>query len=694
MDYFASVAQVYEYSLILHKKNKLSALFKLIISQLSAHNSKLMKTFFRFLPLIILFFALSCNAQVNKNLYSTKSEKALKAYVKATQYYDKYSNADALKELENALKADDKFIEAWILKADIYADQKKTDDAITCYKKAVSLDPDFYANNYMNLGFLELQSGKYQDAKDHLTEYINHRNAKPANITRAEYYIKYCDFGINAVNNPVPFNPVNLGDSVNSGHSEYLPSITADEQTLVITRRLPKDANTIDQSLSEEEDFYVSYKINDSVWSKAVDLGPPINTNGNEGAQCISPDGKYLYFTGCNRPGGYGSCDIYYSKRVGNEWSIPENMGGVVNSERWDSQPSVSSDGKTLYFTSARGGGKGGMDIWKTTKNKKDVWTTPVNLGDSINTSKGEMAPFIHPDDQTLYFTSDGHTGLGGFDIFYSRKNTAGVWAKPVNIGYPINTCADESYLIVNSAGNLAYFSSDREGGEGGLDIYSFPLYEKARPTRVTYMKGVVYNKETPAKLNAKFELIDLKTGKIFIESSSDAVNGEFLVCLPTEKDYALNVSKDGYLFYSENFKLTGSNSNSDPFLKNIPLQPIKVGESVVLKNIFFDTDKFDLKDESTAELEKLTDLLLNNPKMMIEISGHTDNIGDDMYNQTLSENRAKAVYDYLVKQKIGKDRLTYKGYGEAMPIDTNDTEQGRANNRRTEFKVTGTLGK
>jgi len=653
-----------------------------------------MKKYFLLSLMVILAFSFSGKAQVNKYKYTTKSEKAIKAYEKATELYDSYSNAEAIKELDNAIKYDDKFIEAYMLKGDIYTDMKKFELAIENYKKAISIDPYFFTNNYFNVAMIEIRVGKYQDAKNDFESYIDNKNTTVINKKRAEFMVKQCDFCMDMVNHPVPFKPVNMGDSINSTYNEYEPSLTADEQTLVITRLLPRSVNNDEQGDKLQEDFYICHKINDSTWSKAVDAGPPLNTPGNEGAQCISPDGKFLYFTGCDRPDTYGSCDLYYSEKVGDSWSIPKNMGPVVNSEKWDSQPSISSDGKTLYFTSARKGGKGGMDIWKTTKNEKGLWTTPVDLGDSINTPKDDIAPFIHPDDQTLYFASNGHQGLGGFDIYYSRKDTSGIWGKPVNIGYPINTYADESFLIVNSKGDLAFYASDRPGGKGGMDIYSFPLYEKARPKRVTYVKGTVYNKLTTAKLKAKFELIDLKTGKAFIESTSDPVTGEFLVCLPTEKDYALNVSKDGYLFYSENFTLTGIHSNSDPFVKNIPLQQIKIGESVVLKNIFFDTDKFDLKSESTAELEKLLDLLNKNPMMKIEISGHTDNQGDDKHNQTLSENRAKAVYDYLIGHGIAKERLSYKGYGKTKPIDTNATDAGRANNRRTEFKVVEVSGK
>jgi len=628
----------------------------------------------------------SCKAQNTSYKYTTKSDKAIKAYEKAAKYYDTYDNDNALKSLDEAVKADAKFIEAYMMMGDLYSDKKEYEKATASYKKAIDIDSAFFPNNFMNAGFNAYLGGQYVDAKKYLQSFINSKKGNVINVKRAEYAIKSCNFAIDAYNNPVPFKPVNMGDSINTELSEYLPSLTADEKTLVITRKIPKENYSMEMGNKEQEDFYISYRT-DSIWHKAFDMGIPINTLGNEGAQCIAPDGKSMYFTSCNKPDGYGSCDLYVSLKNGDRWGVPKNMGIVVNSERWDSQPSISSDGKNLYFTSARAGGKD-MDIWMTTKSESGVWGKPVRLSDSINTNGGEMAPFIHPDNKTLYFSSNGHMGLGGYDIFYSRKDTAGNWTKPVNIGYPINTSADESYLIVNSKGDKAYFASDTKGGKGGFDIYYFELYKAARPSAVTYMKGSVYNSLSKDKLKAKFELIDLKTGKTVIESFSDSVKGEFLVCLPSENDYALNVSKDGYLFYSENFNLTGDHSKLDPYLKDIPLQPIKKGETVVLKNIFFDTDKFDLKSESTAELEKLFGLLNKNPKMKIEICGHTDNIGDDKYNQTLSENRAKAVYEYLVTHGIAKERLTYKGYGETVPIDTNNTEEGRANNRRTEFKV------
>ena len=370
---------------------------------------------------------------------------------------------------------------------------------------------------------------------------------------------------------------------------------------------------------------------------------------------------------------------------MGNKWSVPYNLEEPVNSRQWESQPSFSSDGKTLYFVSNR---HNNYDIWVSMVNENGEWSVPEKLGANINTDNYEGSVFIHPDNQTLYFSSDGHVGMGGLDIYVSKKDSTGKWGKPMNLGYPINTFKDENSILISADGELAMFASDREGGFGGLDLYGFELYEEVRPEKVTYIKGVVFDNETGKKLEARFELIDLATGNIAVTSFSNKGTGEFLVCLPANHDYALNVSKEGYLFYSENFNLSGEKPLTDPVLKDVPLKPLKSGEKVILKNIYFETDKYDLKKTSEIELQKLIELLNKNPGIKIEISGHTDNVGTTEYNLELSQNRAKAVYDYLSENGIDTDMLTYKGYGESQPVDTNDTEEGRANNRRTEFEV------
>jgi len=639
-----------------------------------------------FLFLLLLLLPLCIIAQNDK--YSTKSQKAIKYYENATANMQFKKYQDAEKDLGKAIKADSLFIEAWLLLGDLFCDLKKNAEAITSYNKAITIDPDFYPGVYYFLGNLYFGKMDYEDAKDNYLKFISYKTLEKPQLKKISRIIANCNFAIKAMKNSVPFNPVNLGDSINSPNSEYLPSLTADEQTLVITVRRPGDENTIGSENAEEEDFYISHKLN-GIWTKARKMPAPLNSHGNEGAQAISPDGQFMIFTACDRNDGQGSCDLYFSRKTGDKWSKPVNMGEPVNTPYWESQPSISSDGRTIYFASSRKGGKGGSDIWSITMDDEGKFSVPVNLGDSINTEGNEMSPFIHPDDRTLYFSSNGLPGMGGMDIYFSRRDNNGRWTKPVNLGYPINTSADEINLVVNTAGNMAYFSSDKPGGKGKQDLYCFELYEDARPTPVTYMKGIVYNSVTKEKLSADFELIDVETGKSIVKSISDAITGAFLVCLPADKNYALNVSKEGYLFYSDNFQLTGSTRRTDPYLKDIPLKPIKVGESVVLKNIFFDTDKYDLKSESLAELQKLLDLLKKNPRMKIEISGHTDNIGTKEYNITLSLNRSKTVYDYLTGQGVAASRISYKGFGFELPIDTNDTEEGRANNRRTEFKVT-----
>ena len=618
---------------------------------------------------------------------STRSKKAAALFTEAINYYDQKEYQKATRILDKATQEDSAFVEAYILKGDIISEQQKPREAIVQYKRGIHANPDFSPVLYFIVANVELMTGLYSDARNDYLKFLSYSDQPKDKQEKANRNIKSCDFGINSMAHPVPFKPVNLGDSINSPYDDYMNAVTADEQELFLTRKLPRTHHAANESTEFNEDFYKSVKT-DSVWRKAVNLGQPINTEENEGALCISPDGKYIFFAACNRPDSYGSCDLYWSRKTGEEWSNPENMGPVVNSNAWDSQPSFSSDGKTLYFASKREGGKGSSDIWKTILQPDGSWSVPENLGDSINTRFEEMAPFIHPDNRTLYFASRGHQGMGGFDLFVSRMDANGNWTSPVDLAYPINTYADEINLVVNAKGDVAYISSDKLGGKGGMDIYSFKLYKEAQPVMATYFKGIVFDKETKHRLEAKFELIDLATGKVVSSSSSDPLTGEFLLALPTEKNYGLNVSKPGYLFYSDHFELLCESSKTKPFIYNVPLQPIRVGETVILKNIFFDTDKYDLKEESRGELARLTQLLKSNPQIHIEISGHTDNHGSADHNLVLSRNRAKAVYNYLIMNEISKERLSYDGFGMTRPIDTNDTEQGRANNRRTEFSV------
>lgn len=632
-----------------------------------------------------MFFAGLLSAVVAQQVPRTHSGKALKHYNKARTHYQFFDYNLAASELFNAIKTDNQFIDAHLLLAELSVDRKDYTQAIESYRTTIGIDPFFFPNATYSLGHIEFLTGLYKESKEHLELFLKEGKGSKNLEEKARKELKNCEFALKAIENPVPFNPLNLGPNINSNYDEYWPSLTADGHTLVITVLVPIQAESSFQPTRKQEDFYISHWENGE-WTKVENIGRPLNSNQNEGAQSLSSDGHYMFFTACKRKDGFGSCDIYYSMKIPKGWSPPINMGRPVNSGSWESQPSISPDGRTLYFASNRPGGKGKKDIWKSTVTKDEHWGEPENLGDKINTPGDEMSPFIHNDNQTLYFSSNGQVGMGGFDLFISKLDKSGNWNTPKNLGYPINTHGDELGLIVNAKGNKAYFSSNRLS-DAGKDIFQFDLYDEVRPLEVTYMKGTVYEEDTKKPLTAKFELISLASKEVIMQAFSDQ-SGEFLVNIPTNMNYALNVSKEGYLFYSDHFSLKGVREITDPFLKDIPLKFLKPGETVILRNIFYETDLFALKSESAAELNKIIEFLNANPGIRIEISGHTDNVGNIEYNQKLSENRAKTVYQYLEQNKIGKERLAYKGYGMSIPVTNNDTEEGRAMNRRTELKI------
>ena len=635
--------------------------------------------------------------------YTTDSRRAEESFKEALQSYRLRDHEKALENVNQALQHDPDFIEAYILKGQIYEEQQEPGQAIRLYRKVIDMDESFYPRLLFNTGKLEFETGRYEEARAHFSRYKAREDTGPIKDQEAQHYIESCDFAIGQMNHPVPFSPINLGADVNSRFHEYWPSISADGQTLVFTRLIPrKDLDEMEQRLgqmderrrrfiksmmtTEQEDFFISRR-RDTGWSQAVGLGKPINTPKNEGAQSLSADGKTMYFSACNLSGGEGGCDIYVSTLQEEGWSDPENLGAPVNTDDWESQPSISPDGSILYFASNRKGGRGKKDIWMSQRKADGTWSEPSNLGDSINTSEDEMAPFIHMDNRTLYFASEGWMGMGGLDLFKSRRKRENNWTTPANLGYPINTHNDEFGLIVNAAGSRAFYASDRKQGNN-RDIYSFRLHEEARPVASSYMRGKVYDARTKEPLKARFELTSLDSGRVIMESYSDSQSGSFLVCIPTNNNYLLNVSKDRYMFYSDHFTLKGLHQLKEPFEKDVPLQPIETGSKIVLRNVFFETDSFRLKQESRLELNKLHQFLTRHDSLHIEVSGHTDSIGTKAYNRDLSHKRARSVYDYLIQKGIDPKRLEYKGYGESQPLAPNATPEGRARNRRTQIRV------
>jgi len=615
--------------------------------------------------------------------FHTTSNKALKLYNEGLNAYDFIDYPRAESNFKEAISIDKNFFEAYIMLGDLYTKQRKYIEAAKNYRVAVKLDSLFFKPVFFTLANAELMSGDYSNALEHYKVYLAQDGMSAKNRIVAGKNLKNCEFAITAIKSPVLFNPESVGPSINSPDDEYWPSLTADGQKMMFTRQQAPGKQS--EYGPSQEDFFISL-LSNNLWQKSVNAGTPLNTSQNEGAQSLSSNGNYMYFTACDRPGAFGSCDIYFSSYSDGKWSEPSNVGSPVNTKSWESQPSISADGKTLYFSSSRPGGFGGKDLWYSMFTEKNIWSKPVNMGEKINSDGDEMSPFIHFDGKTLYFSSEGKVGMGGFDIYYSRMNDDSTWAEPQNLGYPINSYNDELGLIIEAAGQKAYFSSVRDKSNG-KDIFSFNLYESARPNSVSYMKGKVFDKETGKLLKADYELINLSTGKTTIKSTTD-LTGNFLVCLPSGFNYGINVNKAGYLFYSESFMLEGMHTAAEPYIKRINLNPIRVGGEMQLSNVFYEVDSWELKKESVSELNILANLLKINESITIEIGGYTDSTGSSEYNKTLSEKRALSVVNYLISKGIKSERLKYKGYGNTSPLGDNITVEGRKLNRRTEAKV------
>jgi outer membrane protein OmpA-like peptidoglycan-associated protein/Tol biopolymer transport system component len=648
--------------------------------------------------------------------YSTSNKKAIKLFEEAQQMpgnsIDKATNLPNYKGgislLDQALEKDPNFWEAHMVAGEFCEILGDYQSAITHFESAIRINPNHSpsGSTYFYLANLQNAVGDYSSSNKNLEIFIRNRNANQQLVAQAHTLMQSNDFAMESLKNPTNFNPINIGPGINTKDPEYFPTITVDGSTILFTRRI-KDER-VQGPIREQEDFYVSQLNDRNMWGQAVPMPTNVNTVHNEGAPTIAADGRSLIFVACadatgeyygeNRT-GKGSCDLFYTKKLGQKWIDPVNLPGTVNSFHWETQPSLSADGKTLYFVKGiRGKNQtDNSDIYVTRLQSSGTWGTPERLPDVINTPMMEESVLIHPDGRTLYFASRGHVGMGGSDLFVSRMDDNGNWSKPVNLGYPINTRYDENSLMVSPDGEIAFFASDREGGYGDLDIYYFSLPEELRPTKTLYFEGIVYDATTKAPLAGEFQLIDLKTGKEVVLSYADKITGEFLVSLPVNREYALNVEFQGYAFYSKNFNMTAP-ENQEAVHMDVPMIPLTSNEPVLLANVFFDLSKATLRPESNVELNKLVDFLTKNPMVKIELGGHTDTRGDDKENLKLSTDRAKAVYDYLITKGIKSDRLSYKGYGETKPVVSDaeiaklasekDREAAHQSNRRTEYRI------
>jgi OmpA family protein/WD40 repeat protein/tetratricopeptide repeat protein len=632
--------------------------------------------------LIILLIVNAFNYSLAQDYdFTSKSKKAVKYYNSGASNYTNRNYNGAIEDLEKSLQYDSEFIEAWLLLGDILTDVSRFDDAIAAYKSALSIDSTFFPPVYYFLANIYYSSGKYSNAAECYNNLLSFNSISEELIALATKKILFAETSARLVSNPVSSVPKNLGSKVNTNNDEYINYVNTNEDLLMLTKRTKHSEYS---SSMYVEQLYNAEKV-DTAWITPMPIDLNWKGDRNMGTINFSTDGRTMYFTGCYWPKGYGGCDLYYSNSSGNRWLNPVNMGRKINTTTWESQPIISSDGKKLYFASKRPGGKGGSDIWMSLKLKDNSWSPPVNLGDSINTSDDEMAPFLHADGSTLFFASKGHPGLGGYDLFVSRADEFGRWSLAKNIGYPTNSRYNEINIFSSIDGLKSWISSDRHDGYGKFDIYSFDNYKEVAPVKVMYVEGLILDKITGEPLKAKVEITNLNNYEVINNTVSDSVSGAFLIVVYPGIDYAFNITKDGYLFLSENINLKDS-IGIESVKKKFMLSKIATGNQLVMNNVFFQFNSHDLLQSSYYELDKLSELLISCPMYMVEIAGHTDNVGNPDYNMELSRKRAVSVGEYLINEGVDSKRLSYVAKGATSPVASNETENGRAKNRRTEI--------
>jgi outer membrane protein OmpA-like peptidoglycan-associated protein len=667
-------------------------------------------------------FGYSQNIEFSKENFKDRKDE-LKAALKDIEKGDEFMNLEsyyfknAIPYYLNAYKLNpnNAVLNYHLGKAYLFSNFK--DKAIEYLVKAIQLNPQVAPdiNLYLGMGYhIDMQWDKaIESYNKHLA--ILHPKDDSGVREDINIAVTQCNYGKDITENPIRVKIDNVGAGINSPYPDYSPVISADESIMLFTSRRPETTGGgMDPLINEPfEDMYMAERLN-SVWGKAKNMGTNVNTEGHDSNCGLSADGqKFLIYKDVNRG------DVFISELEGTEWSKPERLNKNINTAFHESSSCFSPDGNTIYFVSDKPeGGFGGRDIYKSTKDAKGKWGEAVNLGSVINTSLDEEGVFLHPDGKTLYFSSKGHSSIGGYDVFksiYDAKSNE--WSEPKNIGYPINTTDDDVFFTVTANGKHAYYSSIRPGGFGEKDVYritflgdekkmvtttednlisslSESIKESIKPQKLeieeaqlTLLKGVILDDKTNKPISATIEIIDNEKNEVIASFKSNSVTGKYLVSMPAGKNYGISVHKEDYLFHSENFDLPKS-AEYQEVTKDIKLKNIAVGNSIVLKNIFFDFNKATLRNESENEIQQLVKLLTDVPTMKIEISGHTDSRGSDDYNKNLSNQRAKAVYDRLIQKGIDASRLTYVGFGEEKPIATNDTEEGRQLNRRTEFKV------
>ena len=604
------------------------------------------------------------------------SKKCLKKYNQARQAQRLGKTDDAIKAYRKVLKKNPDLVAAEINLARIAYDQGQTARAKVLFSEIIDEHPDYDPKIHLAYGSLLMEMEDYEGAAQSYQQYLNTDPDHPG----ASSALAKATTLATATANPISFTPTPLSPLVNTTDLEYEASFTADESIMIFTRLL-----------NNQEDFYQATLVNGII----TEVKPiaELNTPYNEGAHCISADGKELIFTFCDNRRTIGSCDLYTSALIDDKWSRPQNLGRQINTEANDSQPTLSGDGQTLYFRSSREGGYGNFDIWYATKTADGSWSEAQNLGEAINTAGNDETPFLHKDGLTLYFASDGRQGLGSLDLYLARRDHwDGEWNTVEHLPYPINTAFEDSGLKVSLDGKTAYFATDRN--EGNMrDLYSFALPESLRPHESSYLNLLIVDAETQEPLPATLKLTALEGPSNQLTGQADQ-SGELLIAFPADQSMAIHVSYPNYVFYSGHIEPITGSSKAEPLEYTISLMPtekksaLEENKPIVLQNIFFETGSTTLETRSQVEINYLYTLLTEYPDMKIEIIGHTDDVGKDQDNLLLSQQRALAVRQALLSEGIAGERLSYTGKGESEPVANNDSKEGRQANRRTEFVI------
>ncbi len=628
----------------------------------------------RILFCFFLLFSLAVQAQLP---LSTKSKKAIEYYLQSDNFRVRGQLTQAIALLNQAIAKDAKFEEAYYRLGLTYRSAGELALSVKSFEKGASLTRDLVKEKSYSfiLGETYLKQGQYALAIPHLDRFLALEKFDKAKLEQVKVWRSQCEYALQHQSERWQYDTHPLSDTVNTYPMQYFPTLTADEGQLIFTVRFGKEHD-------DNEDIVVSLKMPNGRWGKPVSISASVNSNFREGASTISADGRKLIFTICGPRG----CDLYESNRVGEVWSRPASLGAGVNSAGWEAQPALSADGSELYFVSDRKGGMGGYDLWYSRKGVDGTWGRATNVGKPVNTPFDEIAPFIHVSNQNLYYASNGLPGFGSYDIYVAEKSDGG-WGIPLNMGAPLNDFQDQYSLAVTSDGQWAYYS--KEEGRNRSKIYITPIPKEFQVDKKGNLAaGFVSDAGTQKPVKAVLELKDLSTNQVVTTVISDSTTGRYLVVVPGKSEYGLFVAAPNYLFASRYFDLRQLDQAQKPLELDFKLQPIVKNAAVVLNNIFFEVDKYQLEEKSKTELTEIVLLLKKNPSLKVEIGGHTDDTGNEAYNQQLSLNRAGAVLDFLENQGIASERVTKKGYGSQKPLKPNNSEENRQFNRRIEFKV------